>query len=125
MMTMKKAVDKKAMRSILAKLYAVNSYYAHQDFKRANPKGRRYGKDGTPLPYNPYSLSPLTQEVRAVYKKAQRVIWSDDTENEIKAYLMRIRMNGELDKALEWEKATPARYKNNIYRDNCEAVEGG
>lgn len=116
-MTMKKVVDKKAMRAILAKLYAVDTYYSFQDFRRANPKGRCYDKKGNPLPYKPYSLSPLTQEAHGLLKQAQRVIWADDTENAIKAYLMRIRMNGELDKALEWEKEIPARYSKNPYRD--------
>ena len=108
--------DKKAMCSIRAKLYAINSYYAYEDFKRENPKGRRYGKNGAPLPYKPYSLSPLTQEAREIYQASQGVIWADKREEKIKAYLMRLRVSGELDKIMEWEKDTGERYKTNPWR---------
>jgi hypothetical protein len=122
-MTMRKAEDKSAMRAILARLYAVNSYFAYGDFKAANPKGRRYTKKGEPLPYNPYSLSPLTLEAREHYTLAQRVVWTDETENKIKSYLMRLRLSGELDKILEWEKTSGNRYERNPWRDKEGAEE--
>ena len=113
MLTARKLDDLKVMNRIRAKLYAVNSYYANQDFKRANPNGRRYSKKGEPMPYNPYTLSPLTQEAREHYVLSQAVTWADDREARIKRYLTRIRLSGLLDEILAWEKASPARYAMN------------
>ena len=113
MMNAKNPADKDAMCAIRAKLYAINSYYAYQDFKRENPEGRRYSKKGAPLPFKPYSLSPLTQEAREVYRASQSVIWADTREEKIKAYLMRLRLSGDLDKILAWEKDTGERYQHN------------
>ena len=104
MLTARNSDDKRTMHKILANLYAVNSYYAFQDYKRENPKGRTFDKRGNPLPLKSYTLSPLTMEARDIYKKAMRIIWTDETENEIKAYLLRLRMSGDLDKILDWEK---------------------
>ena len=128
MMNAKNPADKDAMSAIRAKLYAVNSYYAYQDFKRENPEGRKYSKKGAPLPYKPYSLSPLTQEAREVYRASQGVIWADTREEKIKAYLMRLRLSGDLDKILAWEKDTGERYQHNPWRSvtlDQEVAEGG
>lgn len=121
-MTARNPEQKEAMARIRAKLYAVNSYYAYQDFKAMNPKGRRYTKKGEPLPYNPYTLSPLTQEAREHYVLSQSVIWTDDKENRIKGYLMRLRRTDELDRILDWEKSQPARYANNPWREKEETA---
>ena len=118
MMTARDETQKKAMHRILANLYAVNSYYAYQDFKAANPKGRQYTKKGAEKPYNPYTLSPLTNEAREHYRLAQSLIWPTEKEEKIKGYLMKLRRLGELDKILEWEKSTPGRYQKNPWR--CE-----
>lgn len=128
MMNAKNPADKNAMCAIRAKLYAINSYYAYQDFKRENPKGRRYSAKSVPLPYKPYSLSPLTQEAREVYHASQGVIWADTREEKIKAYIMRLRLSGELDKILAWEKDTGERYQHNPWRSvtlEQEVAEGG
>lgn len=116
MMNAKNDADKKAMYAIRAKLYAVNSYFAYQDFKRENPEGRKYSKKGAPLPYKPYSLSPLTQEAREMYKASQGVIWADTREEKIKGYLMRLRLSGDLDKILDWEMNTGNYFKTNPWR---------
>lgn len=112
MMNARNPEQKEAMSRIRSKLYAVNSYYAYLDFKNANPKGRRYTKKGEPLPYNSYTLSPLTQEAREHYTLSQSVIWTDEKENKIKGYLMRLRRTDELDKILEWEKQTGRDQRN-------------
>lgn len=122
MMNVRNPEQKEAMSRIRSKLYAVNSYYAYLDFKNANPKGRRYTKKGEPLPYNPYTLSPLTQEAREHYTLSQSVIWTDEKENKIKGYLMRLRRTDELDKILEWEKQT-GRDQRNPWR--CENERNG
>ncbi len=106
MMTARDAAQKKVMCNILANLYAVNSYYAYRDFKAANPKGRQYTKKGAEKPYNAYTLSPLTLEAREHYVLTQNAIWPTEKEEKIKIYLMRLRLSGELDKILEWEKKT-------------------
>lgn len=116
MMTARDEEQRAAMKNIMARLYAINSYYAHQDFKSANPEGRRYDKKGAPLPYRRYTLSPLTREAREYYVMSQNVIWSDETEGKIKGYVMRLRLSGDLDKILDWEKSQPGRYKNNPWR---------
>lgn len=121
MMTVKDPAQKEAMYRILANLYAVNSYYAYQDFKRANPQGRRYTKKGAEIPYNPYTLSPLTNEAREHFTLAQKPIWSDETETRIKAYILRLRRTDELDKILEWEKNSGDRYNRNPYRKKVSA----
>ena len=117
MMTARDAEQREAMIRIRAKLYAVNSYYAYQDFKVTNPKGRRYTKKGEPLPFNPYSLSTKTLEAREFYHLSQNIIWADEKENKIKGYLMRLRLSGELDKIMEWEKNNGNRYERNPWRD--------
>ena len=105
MMTSRDPGDRRAMRSILAKLYAVNSYYAYQDFRRTNPENRKkFDKRGNPVAPKSYTLSPLTLEAREHYTMAQRVIWSNEAENQIKAYIGRLRTSGELDKILGWEQ---------------------
>ena len=97
----------RVMRRILANLYIINSYYAYQDFKRVNPDGRKYDKRGNPKPYVPYSLSPLTQEAREHYMLGSTaLVWSDEREERVKAYIMRLRMNGELARILDWEAET-------------------
>ena len=116
MLTARNPEQRVIMDKIRANLYAINSYYAYQDFKRANPNGRRYTKKGEPLPYNPYQLSPLTQEARERYALAQSVTWSDDKEDTIKAYVLRLRLNGTLDTILAWEKDSPGRYQKNPWR---------
>jgi len=121
MMTMIK--DRSAMRAIRAKLYAVASYYAYADFKAMNAKGRRYSRDGTPLPFKPYSLSPLAQEARKHYAQAMNDTWTDEAENAVKGYLMRLRLSGELDEILDWEKNTGNRYERNPWRDDKEAAK--
>ena len=116
MLTMRNADNQKTMRAILARLYAINSYYAHLDYKRANPDGRRFDKKGRPLQHVPYALSPRTLEAREHYSLAQQAIWTDETENRIKAYQIRLRQSGELDKILAWEKENERRFKNNPWR---------
>ena len=116
MMTARNPEQRKAMCTIRARLYAVNSYYAYLDFKAANPKGRQYDKKGNPKPYNPYTLSPLTNEASEHYTLSQGLIWSDEKEARSKAYLMRLRRDGTLDRILDWEKTSGKRYENNPWR---------
>ena len=106
------------MRAILAKLYAINSYYAFQDFRRVNPADRkRYDKKGNPIPPKSYTLSPLTLEARDHYKLAQQIIWTDENEHKIKAYIMKLRLSGDLDKILEWEETHNRRNTNPWLRE--------
>ena len=112
-MTARNPEDRAVMDRIRAKLYAVNSYYAYQDFKQANPEGQRYSQKGEPLPYRPYTLSPLTQEARECYHLAFGIIWPEEAESQIKGYLTRLRLSGELDTILEWERTSPGRLKKN------------
>lgn len=118
--------NNRVMRRIIANLYIINCYYANLDFQRANPKGRQFDKRGNPKPYHPYTLSPLTQEARKYYTLAiTSLIWSDEREKEVKAYVMRLRMNGELQKILDWELETkhenPWRKNNNGGSDTGES----
>ena len=117
MMTSRNAEDKRAMRAILAKLYAVTSWYAYQDFRRVNPENRKkYDKKGNPIPPKSYTLSTLTLEARDHYKLAQQIIWSNESEEKIKGYLMRLRLSGDLDRILTWEEEH-GRRKNNPWID--------
>lgn len=45
--------NKRAMWAILAKLYAINSYYAYSDYLRVNIKGRQYNKRDKNCPTSP------------------------------------------------------------------------
>ena len=70
----------------IERLENIVAYYAMQDYKRANPKPKMR-KDGTVI-HNPYSLSPLTNEARAMLAKAR----AGENEEEVKAYLLKHKM---------------------------------
>lgn len=70
----------------IERLEDIVAYYAMQDYKRANPNPKMR-KNGTVI-HNPYSLSPATNEARAMLASA---IAGENVE-EVKAYLLKHKM---------------------------------
>ena len=117
MMTIRNPEDKTAMREILATLYSIQAYRQYLDFIAANPEGKKYDSAGKELPCNPYTISSETTEAKAVYAKAQKITWSDESEQQIKDYLAKEKKAGRVKKALAWENEKENRQKKNPWRN--------
>ena len=63
------------------------AYDAMQEYKRANPNWKKYGTKR-----NPYTLSPLTNEARAMLAIARKTDITTEEENDVKAYLLKQKM---------------------------------
>lgn len=71
--------------------------YAYEDFRQANPLGkRRIRKDGT-VKHNPYSLSAKTNEAREMLIMARKKDITKEEEEIVKAYLLKQKLLGEED----------------------------
>ena len=122
-MVFDESFNAEAMTRIRAKLYAVSAYFAFLDFRAANPQGRSYDKKkGVPRPLNSYALSPASREAHDYYTLSLKDVWEDDAEAQIKAYMLRLRSAGYLDRILEWEKEDPARYNKNPWRTDTVEI---
>lgn len=117
MMTIRNPEDKTAMREILATLYSIQAYRQYLDFIAANPDGKKYDSTGKELPCNPYTISNETTEARAIYAKAQKITWSDESEKQIKDYVAKEKKAGRVKKALAWENEKENRLKKNPWRN--------
>ena len=117
MMTVRKPEDHTVMKAFLAQLYAAQSYFQRLDFLSTNPEGKKYDSCGHELPCNPYAISDATAKAKAFYAKAQKITWSDESENAIREYINGLQESGKLQEILDWEKEKPSRYSRNPYRD--------
>lgn len=116
MRSMRNTGDKAYMKDILAVLFAVYMYLTYLDFITANPDGKKLDSKGRELPCNPFSLSDCTKEAKEVYSMAQKIIWSDASEQKITEFVERRKSDGTTVKALEWENEKPARFNKNPWR---------
>lgn len=116
MKSMRNTGDKVYMKNVLAILFAVYTYLTYLDFIAANPEGKKYDSKGRELPCNPYPLSDSTKEAKEVYAMAQKIIWSDESEQKIYEFTERMDAAGTTSKALEWEKEKPSRLSKNPWR---------
>ena len=80
-------------------LFKVTSYYALQDYNRANPDFKRYTKTGKYRHPKPYSLSDSTEEARETYNIMffnTNETLTQEQEEQIKGYLLRIKMTTDI-----------------------------
>ncbi len=75
----------------IKRLENIVAHFAMEDYKRANPKKKIDRKTGLTI-HNPYSLSPQTNEAREILKLSRKENISQDEEETVKAYLLKMKM---------------------------------
>ena len=73
------------------RLENIVAHFAMEDYKRANPKRKISRKTGM-LIHNPYSLSQQTNEAREMLRISRKENISQDEEETVKAYLLKMKM---------------------------------
>ena len=91
------------MLKVRANLYALASWYANQDFQAAN-KQPRFNRQGGPVGWRPYKLSPLSAEANHYWHLSEDDVWPADQEKQLRKYYNAKRRSGEMAQAIAWEK---------------------
>jgi len=74
--------------SNIERLDRIVAHYAMKDYLRANPKPKYDRKTGAPI-RKPYTLSPETNEARAMLSLARSENLTPEQEEIVKAYLLK------------------------------------